>query len=194
MLSHSIKRAAFKHLTPAQALLATPARANAQGASMVNVGKLDALGEPRFLENVKLFLGRAAKNTKIPADIFAYMQACKSVIRFNIPLRMDDGSIRTIPCYRAQHSTHVLPTKGGTRYSEHIDLQEVEALASLMTFKLAIADVPFGGGKGGVKVDPTKLSKAELERVTRRYTMELIKKGFIGAAVDCLGPDMGTNE
>jgi glutamate dehydrogenase (NAD(P)+) len=75
-----------------------------------------------------------------------------------------------------------------------VDLQEVEALASLMTFKLAIADVPFGGGKGGIKIDPRKLSQGELERVTRKYTMELIKKGFIGAAVDCLGPDMGTNE
>jgi len=84
--------------------------------------------------------------------------------------------------------------KGGTRYSPHIDLQEVEALASLMTFKLAIADVPFGGAKGGVKVDPKTLSQGELERVTRGYTMQLIKKGFIGAAVDCLGPDMGTNE
>lgn len=63
-----------------------------------------------------------------------------------------------------------------------------------MTFKLAIADVPFGGAKGGVKVDPKELSSGELERVTRKYTMELIKKGFIGAAVDCLGPDMGTNE
>ncbi len=63
-----------------------------------------------------------------------------------------------------------------------------------MTFKLAIADVPFGGAKGGVKVDPKTLSSGELERVTRKYTMELIKKGFIGAAVDCLGPDMGTNE
>ena len=96
--------------------------------------------------------------------------------------------------YRAQHSTHQLPTKGGTRYDEHINLQEVEALASLMTFKLAIADVPFGGAKGGIKINPRELSQNELERVTRRYTMELIKKGFIGAAVDCLGPDMGTNE
>lgn len=107
---------------------------------------------------------------------------------------MDDGTIKVITCYRAQHSTHALPVKGGTRYSEDISLQEVEALASLMTFKLAIADVPFGGGKGGVGIDPRKLSTAELERVTRRYTIELIKKGYIGAAVDCLGPDMGTNE
>merc|ERR1712226_510602 len=97
-------------------------------------------------------------------------------------------------CYRAQHSTYKLPVKGGTRYSDHIDLQEVEALASLMTFKLAIADVPFGGAKGGVKIDPRKYSQGEVERATRKYTMELIKKGFIGAAVDCLGPDMGTNE
>ena len=96
--------------------------------------------------------------------------------------------------FRAQHSTYKLPVKGGTRYSPHIDLQEVEALASLMTFKLALADVPFGGAKGGVKINPRDYSQNELERVTRKYTMELIKKGFIGAAVDCLGPDMGTNE
>ena len=87
-----------------------------------------------------------------------------------------------------------MPVKGGTRYAADVDLQEVEALACLMTFKLAIADVPFGGAKGGVRVDPRKLSKGELERVTRRYTLELIKKNFIGASVDCLGPDMGTNE
>ena len=72
----------------------------ATATKTTNVGKLDAMGEPRFLENVKLFFGRAASKTQIPADIFAYIQACKSVVRFNIPLRMDDGSIRTVPCYR----------------------------------------------------------------------------------------------
>jgi len=156
--------------------------------------KLDEHGEPRFLEQVKLFYAGASAKTGIPQEYLDLIKACKSVVRFNIPLRRDDGSLETVTCYRAQHSTHKLPVKGGTRYSPHIDLQEVEALASLMTFKLAIADVPFGGAKGGVKVDPKKLSSAELERVTRKYTMELIKKGFIGAAVDCLGPDMGTNE
>jgi len=156
--------------------------------------RVDEFGEPRFLEQVKLFYAEAAGKTGIPQEYLDLIKACKSVVRFNIPLRRDDGRLETITCYRAQHSTHKLTVKGGTRYSPHIDLQEVEALASLMTFKLAIADVPFGGAKGGVKVDPKELSQAELERVTRKYTMELIKKGFIGAAVDCLGPDMGTNE
>jgi glutamate dehydrogenase (NAD(P)+) len=141
-----------------------------------------------------MFYNSAASKTGIPQEYLNLIQACQTVIRFNIPLRRDDGRLETVTCYRAQHSTHKLPCKGGTRYSDHVDLQEVEALASLMTFKLAIADVPFGGGKGGVKINPRELSQAELERVTRKYTMELIKKGFIGAAVDCLGPDMGTNE
>ena len=155
---------------------------------------IDDVGEPRFLEQVQMFLERAAKHTTIPKDVYDLIQSCASVVRFNIPVAMDDGSIATIPCYRAHHSYHALPVKGGTRYAEDISLQEVEALACLMTFKLAIADVPYGGAKGGVRCDPRKLSSGELERITRRYTLELIKKGFIGASVDCLGPDMGTNE
>ena len=150
--------------------------------------------EPRFLEQVELFFNRAAAKTGIPDDYLELIRSCDTVIRFFFPLRRDNGSIETITCYRAQHKHHKLPVKGGTRYSEHIDLQETIALASLMTFKLAVAGVPFGGAKGGVKIDPTKYSQPELERITRRYTMELAKKGFIGPAVDCLGPDMGTNE
>jgi len=181
----------FTKLTPTVNSIAFRAFAAAPQATGP---RLDEHGEPRFLEQVKLHFANAADKTGIDPQYLALIQSCQAVVRFNIPLRRDNGDLQTVTCYRAQHSTHKLPCKGGTRYSDHVDLQEVEALASLMTFKLAIADVPFGGGKGGIKINPRELSKGELERVTRKYTMELIKKGFIGAAVDCLGPDMGTNE
>ena len=141
-----------------------------------------------------MFFNRAASKTGIPEDYLEMIRTCDNVIRFAIPIRRDNGKIETINCYRAQHKHHKLPVKGGTRYAPGIDLQEVMALASLMTFKLCIADVPFGGAKGGISFDPTKYSQREVEAITRRYTMELAKKGFIGPQIDCLGPDMGTNE
>lgn len=85
--------------------------------------KVDEHGEPNFLENVKLFMQRASSKTDIPKDIYNYMETCASVIRFNIPLRLDNGRVKIVPCYRAQHSTHALPTKGGTRYDDNINLQ-----------------------------------------------------------------------
>jgi glutamate dehydrogenase (NAD(P)+) len=87
-----------------------------------------------------------------------------------------------------------MPCKGGTRYSSDISLQETVALATLMTFKLTIANIPFGGAKGGIRFDPSKYSAGEIERITRKYTLELAKKNFIGPSIDSLGPDMGTNE
>lgn len=93
------------------------------GAEDGNYGsKLDKYGEPRFLEQVKLFMNRAGQKTDIPKDMFEFIESCASVIRFNIPLKMDDGRIKTVACYRAQHSTHALPTKGGTRYADDITL------------------------------------------------------------------------
>lgn len=150
--------------------------------------------EPRFLENVKLFYDRASQKTGLPQDLLDYIVSCDTVVRFEFPLRRDTGQLEMITAYRAQHKHHFLPVKGGTRYSSHVNIQEVMALAALMTFKLNVCQVPFGGAKGGVAFDPREYSKGEVERITRKYTMELAKKGFIGPGIDCLGPDMGTNE
>jgi glutamate dehydrogenase (NAD(P)+) len=127
-----------------------------------------------------MFFNRAASKTGIPDDYLEMIRTCDNVIRFSIPIRRDNGKLEMLNCYRAQHKHHKLPVKGGTRYAPGIDLQEVMALASLMTFKLCIADVPFGGAKGGISFDPSKYSQREIEKITRRYTMELAKKGFIG--------------
>lgn len=151
-------------------------------------------GEPRFLEMVKLNFDRAAALTKYSDDLLDVVKQCNSVIRFSFPIRRDDGTIESIHGYRAQHSHHRVPCKGGIRYADEVNLQEVEALAGLMTYKCAVAAIPFGGAKGGVRIDPKKYSVAELERITRRFTMELAKKGFIGPGIDVPAPDMGTGQ
>jgi len=149
-------------------------------------------GEPRFLEMVKLYFDRAAVQTKLDLGILEVIKQCNNVIRVSFPIRRDNGRIEVIQGYRAQHSHHRLPCKGGIRYALSVDLQEVEALAGLMTYKCAMVDVPFGGAKGGIRIDPREYSVNELERITRRYTMELAKKGFIGPGIDVPAPDMGT--
>lgn len=148
--------------------------------------------EPRFLEMVKMNFDKAAAITGIDAGLLEVIKACNSLLRVNFPLHRDDGSTEVIRGYRAQHSHHRLPCKGGIRFADEVDLQEVEALASLMTYKCAIVDVPYGGAKGGIAINPRKYSVHELEMITRRYTMELKKYGFIGPGVDVPAPDVGT--
>lgn len=149
-------------------------------------------GEPRFLEMVGQYFDIAVKSTTIPTDWAEVIKKCNTTIKFHIPLVRDNGKLEMIPCYRSQHSHHRIPTKGGTRMAPNVSLNEVEALASLMSVKLALADVPFGGGKGGLKINPRDYSKTEIARLIRRYTIELAKKGFIGAGIDVPGPDVGT--
>jgi glutamate dehydrogenase (NAD(P)+) len=142
---------------------------------------------------VQMNFDEAAKHVNIGKGTMDVIRACNSLVRVNFPLRRDSGEIEVIRGYRAQHSHHRLPCKGGIRFSEHVDLQEVEALASLMTYKCAVVDVPFGGAKGGVSIDPKKYSVHELEVITRRYTMELYKYGMIGPGKDVPAPDVGTS-
>lgn len=154
--------------------------------------------EPNFIEQVNLYFTDAVRHlTEVspslaPEDWLELIKVPKTVIKFNIPLRRDNGMIEVIEAYRAQHSYHRVPCKGGIRYAADVDQQEVEALAALMTFKTACSDIPFGGAKGGVKINPKLYSAAELERVTRRYALELAKKGFLRASIDVPAPDMGT--
>ena len=122
------------------------------------------------------------------------MRACNGVYRIKFPVERDDGGIEVVEAYRVEHSHHRLPTKGGIRFSPDLNQDEVMALAALMTFKSALVNVPFGGAKGGVRIDPHAVSERFRERVTRRYTAELIKKNFIGPALDVPAPDYGTGE
>ena len=104
----------------------------------------------------------AATKANIKPDMLKFLMACDNVIRFQIPIVRDNGNLEVLTCYRAQHKHHFMPVKGGTRYAEDMNLQETVALATLMTFKLTIANIPFGGAKGGIRFDPKKYSQAEV--------------------------------
>ncbi len=179
--------------------------------------------EPRLLEMFKEFYDRAAVYIDIDEGELELVKGCDAALRVTFPFKRKDGSIHVIQGYRAHHSRHRLPTKGGMRFSPTIDLQEVEGMAALMTLKCAVADVPFGGAKGGIRIDPRDFHEKELERIVRRFTtgklllllfsfffkcllvltrvfsfpfafpLELAKKSFIGPGVDVPGPDLGTN-
>jgi glutamate dehydrogenase (NAD(P)+) len=149
--------------------------------------------ETGFLDEVLRMFDRAASLTGHPRGLLQQIKMCNSVYAMEFPLERDDGSIATICAWRAEHSQHKLPTKGGIRYAANVTEDEVKALATLMTFKCAIVDVPFGGAKGGIRISTRDYSDRELQRVTRRYTYELVRKKFIGPGIDVPAPDYGTS-
>ncbi|GJM35091.1 MAG: glutamate dehydrogenase [Saprospiraceae bacterium] len=144
-----------------------------------------------FYQSVQNYFDEAAIHTGLPEGLLGQIKICNAVYQMRFPVKIGNG-VQVIEAYRVQHSHHRTPTKGGIRYSNHVNQEEVMALATLMTYKCAIVDVPFGGAKGGVKINPWEFTPGQLERITRRYTTELIRRNFIGPSIDVPAPDYGT--
>jgi len=149
--------------------------------------------ETSFLDNVNLAFDRATEALDLTNGLAQQIRTCNAIceVKFGVELR---GGYEVFTGWRATHSEHALPVKGGIRYATFADQQEVEALAALMTYKCAIVNVPYGGSKGALKIDPKKYNADELEHITRRFTQELDKRGFIGPGLNVPAPDMGTGQ
>ena len=149
--------------------------------------------EPSFRESVDLMFNRAAALLELPPGLEEKIRVCNSTytVRFGVKLR---GRVQTFTGYRSVHSEHTEPVKGGIRYALGVNQDEVEALAALMTYKCALVEAPFGGSKGGLCIDPRAYEEDEIEKITRRFAYELIKRDLIDPAQNVPAPDMGTGE
>ncbi len=149
--------------------------------------------EPTFRESVELMYSRAVSLMDLPPGLEEKIRVCNAIytVRFGVRLR---GEIHTFTGYRAVHSEHMEPVKGGIRFAPNVHQDEVEALAALMTFKCALVETPFGGSKGGLCIDPREWNEHELEQITRRFTYELAKRDLIHPSQNVPAPDMGTGE
>ncbi|MDX5402762.1 MAG: Glu/Leu/Phe/Val dehydrogenase [Rhodobacterales bacterium] len=149
--------------------------------------------ETSFRESVDLMFNRAVALMDLPPGLEEKIRVCNSTytVRFGVRLR---GQIHTFTGYRSVHSEHMEPVKGGIRYAMGVNQDEVEALAALMTYKCALVEAPFGGSKGGLRIDPREYDEHELELITRRFAYELIKRDLIDPAQNVPAPDMGTGE
>ncbi|MCW8853869.1 MAG: Glu/Leu/Phe/Val dehydrogenase [Gammaproteobacteria bacterium] len=153
----------------------------------------NASNEPSFRESVDLMVDRAMAAMELDEGTAKAIKTCNAVLQVQFPVKIR-GKIEVFTGWRATHSTHRLPSKGGIRYAPYADQDEVEALAALMTYKCAIVDVPFGGSKGALLIDPNQYDRDELELITRRFALELIRKGFLSPSTNVPAPDIGTGQ
>jgi glutamate dehydrogenase (NAD(P)+) len=145
-----------------------------------------------FTASVDQYVARALARLELPPGLGDQIKACNSVLQVQFPVQLDGGRYRVFKGWRAVHSVHRLPVKGGIRYSPTVNQDEVVALAALMTYKCAIVDVPYGGSKGALAIDPRVYGTGELERITRRFARELIERDYISPGGNVPAPDMGT--
>jgi len=146
-----------------------------------------------FKDNVNLHVDKSAKLLNFSDDLLEHLKSTHSLIKVNVGVVLD-GKINNFTGWRAVHSEHILPTKGGLRYSDTVDQDDTEALASLMTYKCAIVNIPFGGAKGGLKINPKNYTMPQLREITKAFASKLINKGFISPALNVPAPDVGTSE
>ena len=148
---------------------------------------------PSFSSSVNRMVKRAMKVLDLESGVAKAIMSCNSILQVKFPVDIR-GKVEVFTGWRATHSTHRLPAKGGIRYAPIVNQDEVEALAALMTYKCAIVDVPFGGSKGGLQINPADYSREEVELITRRFARELVRKGFLSPSTNVPAPDMGTGE
>lgn len=147
-----------------------------------------------FSESVNMMVDRALNKLKIEDGLAQHIKATNSVLKVQFSVKLSTGKTELFTGWRAVHSDHRLPVKGGIRYALHANQDEVEALAALMTYKCAVVNVPYGGSKGGLKIDPRKYPEEDLEVITRKFARLLISKGYLSPAANVPAPDMGTGE
>ena len=154
---------------------------------------MEQIKETTFKESVDLMYDRAVETLNLPIGLAEQIRTCNAVyqVRFGVKLK---GEYKIFVGWRAVHSEHILPVKGGIRFAEIANQEEVEALAALMTYKCAIVNVPFGGSKGALKINPNDYDEEDLEKITRRFAHELIKKDLVNPNLNVPAPDMGTGE
>ena len=146
-----------------------------------------------FRENVDNMVDNAMRILGVSETLGEAIKSCRSVLQVKFPVKIR-GQVKVFTGWRAIHSEHLLPTKGGIRFAPIVSQDEVEALAALMTYKCALVDVPFGGSKGGLLIDPREYDEDEIRSIVARFTLNLAKKGFLDPATSVPAPDMGTGE